>query len=322
MDSPEPRLSVVVPVYNERESLTPLHARLGQVLAGDSYEIIFVDDGSSDGSSQALQEIQAGDPCVRVVRFGRNFGKAAALAAGFKETRGEVIITLDADLQDDPAEIPRLVATLEDGYDLVSGWKKGRQDPPSKTVPSRFFNWTTSRLTGIPLRDFNSGFKAYRRPLLEHLSLYGELHRFIPALVYWKGFRVTEIPVVHHPRRWGKSKYGAWRFLAGFLDLMTVLFLTRFRHRPLHVFGLLGLVSALIGLVINVYLSVVWLLGERIGNRPLLMLGVLLMVIGIQFFSIGLLAEMLTLASSRQDGEGPAYTVTDAGTPDRSKVAR
>lgn len=322
MDSPEPRFSVVVPVYNERESLTPLHARLAQVLAGDPYEIIFVDDGSRDGSDQVLDAIQSADPRVRIIRFGHNFGKAAALAAGFKEIRGEIVITMDSDLQDDPAEIPRLVAALEDGYDLVSGWKEGRQDPPSKTIPSRFFNWTTSRLTGIRLKDFNSGFKAYRRPLIEHLALYGELHRFIPAMVYWKGFRVTEIPVVHHPRRWGKSKYGAWRFLAGFLDLLTILFLTRFRHRPLHVFGLLGLLSALAGLVINVYLTYVWIMGERIGNRPLLMLGVLLMVIGIQFFSIGLLAEMLTLASSRHGGEGPAYTLKDASTANRNRVAR
>lgn len=322
MDSPEPRLSVVVPVYNERESLTPLHARLGQALAGEAYEIIFVDDGSTDGSAQVLEAILAADSRVRVIRFGRNFGKAAALAAGFRESSGQIIITLDADLQDDPAEIPRLVAVLEEGYDLVSGWKKGRQDPLSKTIPSRLFNWATSRLTGLPLRDFNSGFKAYRRPLIEHLDLYGELHRFIPALVYWKGFRVTEIPVGHHPRRWGRSKYGMGRFLAGLLDLVTILFLTRFRHRPLHVFGLLGLLSALAGLIINVYLTYVWLLGERIGNRPLLMLGVLLMVIGVQFFSFGLLAEMVTLASSRQGEGGPAYTVMNSPATDRSKVVR
>ncbi|MDO8690170.1 MAG: glycosyltransferase family 2 protein [Dehalococcoidia bacterium] len=322
MDSPGPKLSVIVPVYNERESLAPLYEQLEKALEGDTYEIIFVNDGSWDGSAQALDTIQAANPRVRVIHFRRNFGKAAALAAGFKLSNGEMVITLDADLQDDPAEIPRLVATLEEGYDLVSGWKKGRKDPLSKTIPSRFFNWTTSRLTGIPLKDFNSGFKAYRRPVLEHLDLYGELHRFIPAMVYWKGFRVTEIPVVHHPRRWGKSKYGAWRFLAGFLDLMTILFLTRFRHRPLHVFGVLGLLSAVSGLVINAYLTWVWLRGESIGNRPLLMLGVLLMVIGIQFFSIGLLAEMLTLASSRQSDEGPAQRVSGAPASDHSEVAR
>ncbi|MDP2661800.1 MAG: glycosyltransferase family 2 protein [Dehalococcoidia bacterium] len=322
MDSPGPKLSVIVPVYNERESLAPLYEQLEKALEGDTYEIIFVNDGSWDGSAQVLDTIQASNPLVRVIHFGRNFGKADALAAGFKLSNGEMVITLDADLQDDPAEIPRLVATLEEGYDLVSGWKKGRKDPLSKTIPSRFFNWTTSRLTGIPLKDFNSGFKAYRRPVLEHLDLYGELHRFIPAMVCWKGFRVTEIPVVHHPRRWGKSKYGAWRFLAGFLDLMTILFLTRFRHRPLHVFGVLGLLSAVSGLVINAYLTWVWLGGESIGSRPLLMLGVLLMVIGIQFFSIGLLAEMLTLASSRQSNEGPAYRVAGAPASDHSETAR
>ncbi len=322
MDIADPSLSVVVPVYNERESLTPLHARLVQVLAERDHEILFVDDGSRDGSSQVLENILAGDPHVRVIRFGRNFGKAAALSAGLREARGDVVITMDADLQDDPAEIPRLIAALDEGYDLVSGWKKGRQDPASKIIPSRLFNWVTSRLTGIPLHDFNSGFKAYRRPLIEHLDLYGELHRFIPAMVHWKGFQVTEIPVVHHPRRWGKSKYGLHRFLAGFLDLTTILFLTRFRHRPLHIFGLLGLISALAGLIINIYLTYVWVLGERIGNRPLLMLGVLLMVIGIQFFSIGLLAEMVTLSSSRQGREGPAYTVINAPASDRNKVVR
>lgn len=322
MNSPEPRISVVVPVYNERESLTALHARLGQVLAGEAYELLFVDDGSCDGSTQILDSIRAADSHVRVLHFGRNFGKADALACGFRESRGDIVVTMDSDLQDDPEEIPRLVATLEEGYDLVSGWKERRQDPRSKTIPSRFFNWTTSRLTGIPLRDFNSGFKAYRRPVLEHLDLYGELHRFIPAMVYWKGFRVTEIPVVHHPRKWGRSKYGLWRFFAGFLDLTTVLFLTRFRHRPLHVFGMLGLMSAAIGLLINLYLSVLWVQGERIGSRPLLMLGVLLMVIGIQFFSMGLLAEMVTLNASRQRREGPAYTLTESAADDRSTVAR
>lgn len=322
MDGPEPSLSVVVPLYNERESLVPLHARLAQVLGDTAHEVVFVDDGSRDGSAQVLETIQATDSRVRVVRFGRNFGKAAALAAGLQEARGQVIVTMDADLQDDPAEIPRLVSTLEEGYDLVSGWKKGRQDPASKTIPSRLFNWTTARLTGVPLHDFNSGFKAYRRPVVEHLDLYGELHRFIPAMLYWKGFRVTEIPVVHHPRRWGKSKYGARRFLAGFLDLVTVLFLTRFRHRPLHVFGSLGILSALAGLIINGYLSYVWLLGESIGNRPLLMLGVLLMVVGVQFFSFGLLAELVTLGSSRQGKSGPAYTMIDSPASDRDKVAR
>lgn len=322
MDNPEHSLSVVVPVYNERESLTPLHARLVQVLKDLAYEIIFVDDGSRDGSAEVLESIQVSDPQVRVIRFGRNFGKAAALSAGLREARGDVIITMDADLQDDPEEIPRLVATIEEGYDLVSGWKKARQDPASKTIPSRLFNWVTSRLTGIPLHDFNSGFKAYRKTIIEHLDLYGELHRFIPAMVYWKGFRVTEIPVVHHPRQWGKSKYGLGRFLAGFLDLVTILFLTRFRHRPLHVFGLLGLLSGLAGLAINIYLSYVWLQGERIGNRPLLMLGVLLMVLGVQFFSIGLLAEMVTLSSSRQGMEGPAYTVIGSPASDRRQVSR
>jgi glycosyltransferase involved in cell wall biosynthesis len=313
-----PRLSVVVPVFNEEGSLQELHRQLGEALAGEAYEIIFVDDGSRDGSWEVLGALCRGDPHVRVLRFGRNLGKAAALAAGFGEAQGEVIITIDADLQDDPAEIPRLLAALEEGYDLVSGWKKERRDPLSKTIPSRVFNWVTSWLTGIPLRDFNSGFKAYRRRLVQNLNVYGEQHRFIPAIAYWKGFRVAEIPVSHRPRLWGKSKYGMGRFLAGFMDLLTVLFLTRFHRRPMHVFGILGLLAFLSGLGISIHLTYIWFQGEPIGTRPLLMLGVLLMVLGVQFFGIGLLAEMIALGSARESAEGPAYQVLEGPSQDDS----
>lgn len=294
-----PRLSILIPVLNEEASLRPLHTAIQETLAGESYEIIFIDDGSTDRSRLILAEIALGDPRVRVVSFARNFGKSQALATGFRESRGEIVITLDADLQDDPTEIPKLIAGIDRGYDLVSGWKYHRRDPLDKIVPSRCFNWLTARLTGIRLHDFNCGFKAYRRQVVEQLQIYGELHRFIPALAYWQGFRVAEVPVLHHPRRFGVSKFGARRFLSGFFDLFTVLFLTRFRNKPLHLFGSIGGICLIIGLVINAYLTWIWLSGQPIGTRPLLQLGVLLVVLGIQFGSIGLLAEMITRMAFR-----------------------
>lgn len=302
-------LSLVIPLFNEGESLRPLHDAISQVLRGTDYEVVYADDGSTDSSRQQLQEICLRDPHVAVIRFARNFGKSEAIAAGFKEARGEIVITLDADLQDDPQEIPRLVQELEKGYDLVVGWKQERHDPPSKTIPSRLFNWITARLTGLRLHDFNSGFKAYRRQVVESLHVYGEQHRFIPALAHWKGFRVTEIPVRHHPRRFGRSKFGPWRFFAGLLDLFTILFLTRFKRKPLHLFGFIGLGCLAAGALINLYLTWLWLGGEPIGRRPLLQLGILLMVMGIQFVSLGLLGEMITLSAAKE--ERRAYEVLD-----------
>lgn len=293
-------VSVVIPVYNEEGSLEELTRRIFEVLGDDDFEIIFVDDGSRDNSRAIMQRLAAEDSRIRLIRFLRNFGKSAALAAGFEESRGDIVITMDADLQDDPAMIPNFLATIESGYDLVSGWKVHRHDPPSKTVPSRLFNLVTAKATGVKLHDFNCGFKAYRRELVDKLSIYGELHRFIPALAHWKGFEVAEIPVEHHPRLHGKSKFGTRRFLSGLLDLATVLFLTRFNRKPLHLFGSVGLLSVMAGLLINVYLTVLRIQGETIGNRPLLMLGVLLMIIGLQFFGIGLLADLSNLTSSRR----------------------
>lgn len=291
-----PWLSIVVPVYNEAESLRPLHLQITEALGKNDYEVLYVDDGSTDGSLDQLRTLQQDDPSrVRVLHFARNFGKAEALSAGFREARGEAIVTMDADLQDDPREIPRLVAALSNGYDLVNGWKRERQDPPSKTIPSRVFNAVVGWATGVRLRDLNSGLKAYRRRVIEQLHVYGEQHRFLPVLAYWKGFRVTEIPVRHRPRRYGKSKYGARRFLSGVLDLLTVVYLTRFQRKPLHLFGSMGLGCLGVGLLINLYLSLVWLGGEAIGHRPLLQLGVLLMVMGVQFLGIGLVGEMVTL---------------------------
>lgn len=295
-------VSVVVPVLDEVESLAILHRELTAALErlGRPYELIFVDDGSRDGSFEALEKLHRSDERVRAVQLRRNFGKAAALAVGFREARGRVVVTLDADLQDDPAELPRLLARLEEGYDLVSGWKLRRQDPPSKTLPSRLFNRVTARLTGLPLHDLNSGFKVYRREVVEELRLYGELHRFIPALAAWRGFRVSEVPVHHRPRRFGRSKYGSARFWRGSLDLLTVLFLTRYTRRPLHLFGGLGLVSLAGGLGVNLYLTGLWLAGARpIGTRPLLAFGVLSMLVGIQFFSLGLLSELVLSYQAR-----------------------
>jgi len=289
-------VSVVIPVLDEIESLPTLYRELSEVLEtlGRPYELVFVDDGSRDGSFQTLEKLHRSDDRVRVIQLRRNFGKAAALAVGFRASRGDVIVTLDADLQDSPSELPRLLQRLEDGYDLVSGWKQDRQDPLSKTLPSRLFNRVTGWLTGLPLRDFNSGFKAYRREVVEELRLYGELHRFIPALAAWRGFRVDEVPVHHRPRQFGRSKYGSARFWRGSLDLLTVLFLTRYTRRPLHLFGGLGLLAWAGGGVVNLYLVGLWLAGGRpIGNRPLLAFGILSMLVGLQFFCLGLLSELI-----------------------------
>ncbi|MBI4302374.1 MAG: glycosyltransferase family 2 protein [Chloroflexi bacterium] len=305
-------LSVVIPVFNERESLSLLHEGISRVLSGRRYEILFVDDGSSDGSAAVLDSLCWGDPLVRVLRLRRNFGKAEALAIGFKEAQGQVVVTMDGDLQDDPEDIPRLLALIDQGYDLVSGWKVHRRDPLSKRLPSRLFNWVTGRLSGLPLHDINSGLKAYRRQVIQDLPIYGEQHRFIPVLAYWRGFRVGEIGVTHHPRNFGKSKFGAWRFLAGFLDLFTVLFLTRFRWKPLHLFGSVGFIFFLVGVLINVYLTYLWFGGERIGTRPLLQLGVLLMVVGVQFLSLGLLGEMITSSTAHTQEKGRFYEAIDS----------
>lgn len=296
-----PDVSVVIPAYNERESLPLLHARLREVLdrLGRSYQILFVDDGSTDRSMEVLEALHAADPHVAVIQLRKNSGKSAALQVGFQAAQGNVVLTMDADLQDDPKEIPRFLEKIGEGYDLVSGWKAVRRDPLSKTLPSKLFNRVASLMTGIPIHDFNCGFKAYTAEAVRDVSLYGELHRYIPVLLHRKGYTVAEIKVEHHARKFGKSKYGLERFLRGFLDLLTVLFLTRYLKKPLHLFGSLGLVTLLSGVVINVYLSVLWFQGTPIGRRPLLMLGVLLCVTGIQFISIGLLGEMITESSHR-----------------------
>ena len=289
-------ISIVIPLHNEERSIALLYDELQAALEplGQEWEAVFVDDGSVDGSFAALTRLHNEHENVRVVRLRRNFGKATALATGFGQARGEIVVTIDADLQDDPAEIPRLLVKLDEGFDLVSGWKTRRRDPLRRRVLSRIFNWVTGRMSGLRLHDMNCGLKAYRAEVVRGMPLYGELHRFIPVLAQYRGFRVAELPVNHRPREHGRSRYGVERYVRGFLDLLTVSFIGRYRHRPLHLFGGLGLILGLFGVAILVYLTVVKALGHAIGERPLLTLGVLLVVVGLQFFSLGLISEMLT----------------------------
>jgi dolichol-phosphate mannosyltransferase len=289
-------ISVVVPVRDEERTVEPLYDELAGALGelDEPWEVVYVDDGSRDGTHAALVRLHESTTNVRVVRLRRNAGKAAALDAGFAVVEGDVVVTMDGDLQDDPAEIPRLLATLDDGYDLVSGWKAHRNDPFARRVLSRVFNTVTGWLSGVRLHDMNCGLKAMRVEVARNLDLYGELHRFVPVLADDLGFRVTELAVNHRPREHGHSRYGVERYTRGFLDLLTVSFMSRYRHRPLHLFGGLGLLLGAIGTAILVYLTIEKLTGEAIGRRPLLLLGVLLVVVGIQFLSLGLLSELVT----------------------------
>jgi glycosyltransferase involved in cell wall biosynthesis len=298
-------ISVVVPVHNEERSVALLYDELRSALEPlqTQWETIFVDDGSTDGSFAALTRLHNDADNVRVVRLRRNFGKAAALRAGFDQAHGDTVVTIDGDLQDDPAEIPRLLAKLDEGFDLVSGWKTRRRDPLSRRVLSRIFNRVTGAFSGVHLHDMNCGLKAYRAEVVNGLRLYGELHRFIPVLAHYRGFRIAELPVNHRPREHGRSRYGVERYLRGFLDLLTVSFIGRYRHRPLHLFGGLGLILGAFGTAILIYLTVLKALGNAIGTRPLLMLGVLLVVIGMQFFSLGLISEMITSHHEERAGE-------------------
>ncbi|MEA2582858.1 MAG: hypothetical protein QOF33_943 [Thermomicrobiales bacterium] len=294
-------LSIVIPVHDEEGNLDELHRRLTAVLVaiGLPYEMIFVDDGSKDGTWRIIQSLHEHDPNVVALRHRRNFGKAQGLANGFAVATGDVVVTMDGDLQDDPAELPRFLAKLDEGCDLVSGWKQRRQDPFGKTAPSKLFNATVRRASGVQLHDFNCGFKAYRREVTQQIRLYGELHRFTPVLADAEGFRIAELPVKHHPRTWGQSKYGYKRLVKGFLDLLTVVFLTHYRQRPMHLFGIPGLLALFLGIGIGAELTFERLfLDERIGTRPLLMLCVLLVVIGAQFFGLGLLGEFLAHGSN------------------------
>jgi glycosyltransferase involved in cell wall biosynthesis len=293
---PRHTVSVVVPLFNEAATISALYDEVRDALepTGMAWEVVYVDDGSTDGSYRELVKVHAANTNVRVVRLRRNFGKAAALAAGFEAAGGDVVVTMDADLQDDPAEIPALVATLDEGFDLVSGWKRDRQDPFTRRLVSHVYNTVSSWVTRVQLHDMNCGLKAYRAEVLENVRLYGELHRFVPVLAHQLGYGITEIPVNHRPRLNGRSRYGFERYLRGFFDLLTVAFMGRYRRRPLHLFGGIGFALGLAGSAILLYLTAIKIGGASIGGRPLLMLGVLLVVVGIQFFSLGLVGEMLT----------------------------
>ncbi len=303
-------LSVIVPFFNEEESLPSLvdelyramdDPKLKNLFSGPfSFEVLMIDDGSTDASAAWLQGERERRPEMRLVSFQKNFGKTAALMAGFRESSGRYIVTMDADLQDDPFSIKLLLAKLLEGYDLVGGWKQERKDPASKTVPSRVFNTVTRLFTGIDLHDFNCGLKAYRRKVVELLDLQGEMHRYIPVLAHWNGFRVTEIPVKHNPRRFGATKFGPGRIFPGLFDFLTVLFITKYLRKPMHFFGMLSLIGFLAGFGISLYVTIEKLFfNQAAGNRPILFLGILLIIVAVQFFSIGLLGEMLTRDASR-----------------------
>src|SRR5256884_5246751 len=292
-------LSFVVPVMNEELNVRPLFEKLSAQLAelNQSHEVIFVDDGSTDKTFEELKKLyDENRDVVRVIRFRRHFGKTPALVAGFSRCRGEIIFTMDGDLQDDPEEIPNYLAKLDEGYDLMSGWKFPRLDPITKTFPSRVFNAMVSTMTGIHLHDINNGFKAYRREVIEdiHLKLYGEVHRFVPVMAYWRGFRITEIKVRHHPRKFGASKFGARRFARGLIDLLNVLFLTSFLRTPLRFFGALGFWTFFLGVLVDIFVIGRRIFyGQQIHNQPLLFVGILLMIFGVQFVLTGLQSEMI-----------------------------
>ncbi|PCC72759.1 Glycosyltransferase involved in cell wall bisynthesis [Nannocystis exedens] len=316
--SNQPYISILIPLYDELRSIPEMHSQVTDACTrlGRTYEVLWIDDGSRDGSAHALDDLAARDPRSRVVHFRRNFGKSSALAAGFERVRGQIVITMDADLQDDPAMIDDFVKRIEAGADLVSGWKKRRHDPLDKTLPSRLFNAVVSRLSGVRLHDFNCGFKAYRADCVRELAVYGGFHRFLPVLAHHKGFRVEELIVKHRARKHGKSKYGVKRMFDGFMDLLTVLLVTRYRTRPLHFFGIPGMVLGGLGVLILVYLSFLWMFGYAIGERPLLTLGVLLTIVAMQFVGVGLLGELLVrttirsqeVFSIRDEREAPAAT--------------
>ncbi len=302
-EQPAPRVSLVIPGINESESLGELAARIAQSLDGrHEYEILFVDDGSTDDSWKVISGLHAKDARIRGYRLRKNFGKAMALAVGFEHARGEIIITMDADLQDDPADLHAFIARIEEGSDVVVGWKVERLDPTNRLVLSRIFNGTVRRATGVKLHDMNCGFKAYRREVLRTIPLYGDLFRFIPAFAAWQGFLVAEVPIKHHARKYGTSRYGLERILRGFFDLLSVIFLTRYSKKPMHLFGLIGLILTTIGFLTEGYLTVLWFMGHTIHDRPLLLLGALEIILGIQFFSTGLIGEFLTYQNQKRMG--------------------
>jgi glycosyltransferase involved in cell wall biosynthesis len=296
-------ISIVVPLYNEADSLEELYSQISSALNGYKFEVIFSDDGSTDGSWDVIQRLSDNHKYVKGIRLQRNYGKSTAMQAGFEVTTGVYVVTLDADLQDDPNEIPEMIEMLEDGLDMVSGWKKVRHDPLSKTIPSRFFNAVTRWVTGIKLHDFNCGLKAYKKEVIDNIYLYGEMHRYVPLLAKREGYsKIGEKMVTHHPRKFGKTKFGLSRFMNGFLDLLTLLFMNHYMQRPMHLFGTLGVVMLVAGTVINIYLAYIKIvLDMPLANRPLLFLGILLLMLGVQFFSIGFLGELINRGQIKQE---------------------
>ncbi len=309
-----PQVSAVVPIYNEVESLPVLIETIAATFRDSAipYEIICVDDGSSDGSAELLRQMAQQRSDLRAVLLRRNYGQTPAMAAGFNHAKGQVIVTLDGDLQNDPADIPRLIAKLDEGYDLVSGWRKDRQDAMvTRLIPSRIANWLIRHVTEVKIHDYGCSLKAYRAELVHDMNLYGELHRFLPALAFIEGARIAELPVRHHARRYGYSKYGLGRTFRVLMDLATIFFMKKFLTRPMHVFGLFGLLSMLIGLGLGIYLSILKLvLGMAIGDRPLLILAVVLFLTGVQLFSFGLLAELL-MRTYHESQNRPIYRVRE-----------
>lgn len=300
------KLSIIIPVYNEEESINELYTRIIEninICISENkiteYEIMFVDDGSTDSSVEKINTIIEKDNNVHLIVFRKNFGKATALQAAFRNITGDIVITMDADLQDDPIEIKNFICKLDEGYDLVSGWKVNRLDPLEKRLPSKLFNKVTSKMSGVNLHDFNCGFKAYRREVVDALDIYGELHRYIPVLAYRKGFKIAEIAVHHNKRKFGKSKYGMERYLRGFFDSVSVSYISKYYDRPMYFFGRFGLMMSGLGFIICLILSVEWFCGKMIGSRPLLLLGVMLILLGGIFFSIGLIGDMLVDATYR-----------------------
>ncbi|MFO7916273.1 MAG: glycosyltransferase family 2 protein [Candidatus Krumholzibacteriales bacterium] len=305
-------VSMVIPAYNEEQSLEELYSRLKEVLdrIASRYEFIFIDDGSTDKSLEIMYSLRERDRSVKIIAFQRNYGKSAALSEGFRAAGCDYVVTIDADLQDNPEEIPEMIEMLEEGADLVSGWKVNRQDPLTKTLPSKIFNLVTSAVSKVKLHDFNCGLKAYRKDVVKNISVYGELHRFIPVLASWEGFRIAEKKVTHFERKFGRSKYGTKRFLNGFFDLMTVMFITRRASSPLHFFGRVAVLFFLIGGLINLYFLIKWLAGGGLHVRPIMVGGMLMIVIAIQIASFGLFAELFS-SRSRQSFSIKEYLIDE-----------
>lgn len=305
-------ISFIIPVYNEEQSLKELHTSIFKVMetVDQPCEILFINDGSTDMSLEVIRQIILTDDRVKIINLRKNFGKSVALNLGFKSAKGDILFTMDSDLQDDPTEIPKFLNAIQEGADLVTGWKVNRQDPKEKTIPSKIFNTIVSTMSGLKLKDYNCGFKCYKRRVTQEVRLYGELHRFVPFLAYKKGFKVKEIPIKHHERKFGVSKFGLERYARGFFDLLTVIFITNYLKRPMHLFGWIGSAFFFTGFAIFSYLFFGrWIFGESVGTSPLFSISILLLGNGIQIFILGLVAELIVHNKERDDLE--SYSILD-----------